>query len=194
MNQTLLKTNVSGVHSDAKRGPYITTFKGRKFYPFDPRFDDIDIDDICHALAQQCRFSGHTKEFYSVANHSVNVARFLETHNNSNECILSGLLHDASEAYLVDVPSPLKKLEQFYAYRSLERTVQNAITAKFGILEAHISVKRADEILLATEARDLMGNPDWCHNMPKLEMRIIPRNQKRVENEFMEIFTKYYKG
>ena len=85
-------------------GDWIQTMSGVIFYPLDPRPEEIRIEDIAHALSHQCRFAGHCREFYSVAEHSVRVSRELP-----QEFMLWGLLHDASEAYLVDLPRPIKR-------------------------------------------------------------------------------------
>src|ERR1017187_10636100 len=78
----------------------ITTFSGIHFWPLLPNPADIRIEDIAHALSNQCRFAGHAREFYSVAEHSVRVSQLCPP-----EDALWGLLHDASEAYLTDVPA-----------------------------------------------------------------------------------------
>jgi len=107
----------------------ITTFSGISFWPLLPNPDDIRIDDIAHALAHQCRFAGHTRLFYSVAEHSVRVSQLCRP-----EDALWGLLHDASEAYLSDVPAPLKELPEFEPYRAAERNLQGAVAQRFGLL------------------------------------------------------------
>jgi len=83
---------------------WIQTISGRKFPLAEPDPNQIDIEDIAHALSMLCRFNGHCTQFYSVAEHSMHVS-----HEISNDLALAGLLHDAAEAYLGDVPSPLKK-------------------------------------------------------------------------------------
>lgn len=93
-----------------RKGNWIQTYTGKKFYPLDPRPEDIDIADIAHALSLQCRYGGHCGTFYSVAEHSILVAQAVPRKD-----ALWGLLHDASEAYLVDVPRPIKgELGNYY--------------------------------------------------------------------------------
>jgi 5'-deoxynucleotidase YfbR-like HD superfamily hydrolase len=82
---------------------WIQTYQGGCFEPFNPHPDQIHIRDIAHALALTCRFTGHCLDFYSVAQHSVMVSQIV-----SHKHALAGLLHDASEAYLTDVASPIK--------------------------------------------------------------------------------------
>ena len=98
---------------------FIGTFSGLRFWPLDPNPEKILIADIAHALAHQCRFGGHASKFYSVAEHSVHVSKLCLP-----EHALWGLLHDASEAYLVDLPRPLKLLPEFAPYREAERRLQ----------------------------------------------------------------------
>ena len=59
-----------------RRGDWMQTHSGLRFYPLDPRPEDIRIEDIAHALPMICRFNGHCSRFYSVAEHSLNVAAF----------------------------------------------------------------------------------------------------------------------
>ena len=82
--------------TDERIGSWLQTYTGKKFYPFDPREEEVDILDIAHALSQLCRFGGHTKEFYSVAEHCVLVSMCCPS-----EVKLLGLLHDAAEAYQI---------------------------------------------------------------------------------------------
>lgn len=141
------------------RGNWMQTATGRKFYPSDPRAEDICIDDIAHALAHVCRFGGHTPAHYSVAQHSVFVSQVVEQLGGSAEEVRYGLLHDASEAYLGDVVWPLKRCPEMAGYRALEKRVEAAIEERFGLpAEMPAIVKHADLVLLATEKRDVMGH------------------------------------
>lgn len=136
---------------------WILTASGRHFDLADPQPDQIDIRDIAHALANEARFNGHTSRFYSVAQHSIAVS-YLTPPDNA----LDGLMHDASEAYLKDLPSPLKRM--LPDYRRIEQRVDAAIRARFDLPpQCSDAVKRADLIMLATERRDLMpiDDTDW---------------------------------
>jgi len=142
-------------------GDWIQTFHGVAFYPIDPRPDEILVEDIAHALSMQCRFTGHVRRFYSVAEHSVHVSQACYQAD-----ALWGLLHDASEAYLVDVASPVKRMEFMEPYRGVEGHLMRSIADRFGLnprWPEPDNVKRADKCLLAIEARDLMPTvwPDW---------------------------------
>ena len=168
--------------------PLIETRSGIGFWPLEPRAVDINIDDIAHALSQQCRFSGHTREHYSVAEHCVRVADVLEDWGCSTEVQLWGLLHDASEAYLVDIPSPLKCLPEFAPYREAEARLMAAVCERFGLpIVEPVEVRAADGVLLATEARDLMAfAPEHWTKLTHapLDERIVPWGSQQARRAF----------
>lgn len=138
--------------------PFIETYLGERFQPLAPQQSTIFIEDIAHALSNQCRFSGHTTEFYSVAEHSIRVMTLLADWGEDEDVQLWGLMHDASEAYLVDLPTPLKAHPTIGAgYSTAEKALMRAICARFSLPERMPeAVKVADAVMLATEARDLM--------------------------------------
>ena len=175
-----------GVH-ETSRGPYISTYSKKKFYPLDIRKSDLDIIDIAHALSNMCRFAGHVDKFFSVAEHSVRVSKIID-----KDLALAGLLHYASEAYLVDVPRPLKQLVDFGPYRKIEKKVQDTIYRKYNIhldIDDLDRIHIADNLQLAVEARDLMGNPYWCHVMGKAEGKITKTwAPEKAEKEFLKRF------
>lgn len=135
-------------------GDWIQTYSGEPFWPFDPRVDEIRLEDIAHALSNQCRFSGHTRQFYSVAQHSVLVS--LEVRR---DLARQALMHDASEAYLVDLPKPLKNHGVLgWEYRRCEERLMKVIAERFNLgWPLDPEVKRADLALLAAERWELMG-------------------------------------
>ena len=177
-------------------GGWIQTFTGRAVFPLDPREEDIDILDIAHALSLQCRFSGHVREFYSVAEHSVRVAKLVAdldgTFLPGASDALWALLHDASEAYLVDVPRPIKRAVGMEAYREAERGLQRVICRRFGLPEEEpVAVRLADQTLLSTEARDLMPPNEeywgqWRADFPPLERRIEPWSSYSAKLSFLQ--------
>ena len=145
---------------DAPRvGDWILTHAGVEFYPFDSRPSEIVIEDIAHALANTCRFTGHVKSFYSVAQHSVLVSCVVPP-----EHALWGLLHDASEAYLADVARPVKMHPTMDGYREAEKRIMAAVCERFDLpLVEPACVKDADTRMMVTEARDLMPpNAVWA--------------------------------
>lgn len=130
--------------------PIILTHSGINFNLLNPDLDLIDIEDIAHALAHLCRFTGHSKHFYSVAHHSILVSSLVPAEHR-----LEALLHDAAEAYIGDVSSPLKA--QLPGYREIEHRIEAAIRQRFG-LPAELSpyVKAADLQMLAAEKAQVM--------------------------------------
>jgi hypothetical protein len=136
---------------------WILTASGRKIALQELSAHDVYIDDIAAHLAKQCRFAGACRAFWSVAEHSVLVERILaHRYPDELELRLCGLLHDAPEYLLVDVPTPVKDIVGGL-YRPLERTVWWAIAERFGLPQRlPREVEHADRVALATEKRDLM--------------------------------------
>lgn len=190
LNNVPAKTNFlkgNGIkHGFDKTEAWIQTYSGRRFNPTKPNPDAIVIQDIAHSLSMQCRFTGHCREFYSVAQHSVLVSYICD-----NKDALWGLMHDASEAYLIDVPRPLKRSGKFQAYIDFETEMMKAICERFRLeVEEPKSVKHADSVLLATEARDLMGplHPDWINTNEPLPFKIDAWDNKKSKDMFMKRF------
>lgn len=163
---------------------WIQTRTGRQFFPLAPDPDEIEIEDIAHSLAFLCRFNGHCRDFYSVAEHCIRVSRLVSPEN-----ALWGLLHDASEAYLCDLPRPVKY--QLPTYREHEDRLQRVIAAKYALgWPEPADVKRADDALLATEKRDLMGPEpaSWELAAAPLPERIVPLPPARARAAFLARF------
>ena len=159
--------------------------------PINPDPDDITIDSIAHSLSNQCRFAGHTNKFYSVAEHSIHVSNSVP-----QEDALWGLLHDASEAYLVDFPSPLKYSIFGKSYRAVESHLMEVICEKFGLpYDMPESVVRADIALLGTEVRDLLNSgPEdelwgpWLTEPPISYSLSDPLNPEAAKRYFLGLF------
>lgn len=170
-----------------KTRTWIQTASGRAFDPFDPNPDDITIEDIAHHLANQGRFSGATKYFYSVAQHSIHVAAAVAgRYGGTAEEQRIALMHDTPEAYIVDLPRPIKHHPDMQAYRNIEVNVWNAIATKFNLPEEIPEiVKLADDAMLMTERRDLMAPPPfpWAteHQPPlAFEIECLPPREARM--------------
>lgn len=130
--------------------PYIETSSGKKVHFLEPDPDSIDINDIAYALSHIPRFNGHTSQFVSVAEHCWSGARYIE-----HGLKLQMLLHDAAEAYLCDIPKPLKDF--LPDYRKIEDGMMKAIAAKFGFDYPLSSiVKYYDLVLLSNDAHWLL--------------------------------------
>ena len=135
---------------------YISTVSGKQFHFGDHRrmVEAIDIVDIAHALGNLCRFTGHCRRFYSVAEHSVHVSRMMP-----DDLALVGLLHDATEAYCADLARPLKQLVP--DYRAVEDAIWQAVAEKFGLpVEMPAAIKTADMAMLKLEVDHLL--PPHC--------------------------------
>lgn len=146
---------------------WMQTHMGKKFYPLAPREEDIDIVDIAHALSLICRYNGHTKKFYSVAEHSV-----LMSELERCEFPLWALMHDAAEAYLCDIPQPIK--QYFPGYKEYENTLLAMIARKFDLGPYPASkIKEYDTMMLAIEKRDILAvNLPWERALPESEKNI----------------------
>jgi hypothetical protein len=163
---------------------WIQTYTGRQFFPLEPRAADIDVRDIAHSLSLQCRFNGHCRGFYSVAEHSVRVSHVLD-----GELRLWGLLHDAAEAYISDLPRPLKGTAP--GFRAAEDRLLAVIVGSYGLpWPMPAAVAHADEVLLATELRDLMAPPPepWPLAAPPLAETIVPVGPEEAERRFLARF------
>jgi uncharacterized protein len=148
-------------------GPYLQTVSGRWVNPFDPDPDQLDAGDIARALANQCRFGGHSRVFYSVAQHSVIVSELVEQRGGDAEDVFAALMHDASEAYLGDMPHPIKHRSSLgAAFKAAEDHLEAALRERFRIKADVPEIKRADRALLATERRAFSAE-GW--HWPELE-------------------------
>lgn len=148
---------------------YAISTKDGQFFDYNkPEDYRFDIEVIAHALSNICRYGGHSNRFYSVAEHSVLVSRVVPP-----ELALCGLLHDASEAFVGDMPSPLKAMCQ--SYRTIENRVQAAIANSFGLPypfppEVHL----ADKMLYKAEREQIAPIPDlvWHTDIPAADVEI----------------------
>lgn len=146
---------------------WIETYTGKKFYPLNPHPEDVDIIDIAHSLSMQCRFNGHSRVFYSVAEHSIIVAKELSGYSKLIQ--LYGLLHDAAEAYLCDLPRPLKN--QIKDYRPFETQVQEVIWKAFNLPSPTESDRKIlqdmDNCILGYEGIEIMRDVEgWTAKFP----------------------------
>jgi 5'-deoxynucleotidase YfbR-like HD superfamily hydrolase len=165
---------------------WIQTFSGRQFWPLNPRAEEVEIEDVAHALSNLCRYNGHTRRFYSVAQHSVLVSRIVPAAD-----ALWGLLHDAPEAYIADLSRPVKR--HMPGYRDVERRLMVAVAERFGLSWPEpASVKTADLIALRTERRDLMATPPipWLsdENVEPLDERVVAVGPEEAKAQFLARF------
>lgn len=136
---------------------YIQTYSGHRFWPLDPEPQDVRIEDVAHALSLQSRWTGHTSSFLSVAQHSVMVSFHCDPAD-----ALWGLLHDASEAYLIDLARPVKRDPRMTFYKEAEEKIMKAVAEHFGLaMPIPHSVHVADDRVLMAERRDLLAPMEW---------------------------------
>lgn len=176
------------IETNCLTGGWIQTFTGKKFYPLAPRIEHICIEDIAHALSMICRYGGHCREFYSVAQHSVMVSDWLP------ELKLEGLMHDASEAYLGDVTRPVKHSDAMKEYRQAEHHLEAMINAAFDLdatPETAAKVKEYDNRALFTERKFILTVQEinWSQSFEPFPVAyIVPMQPSQAEAMFLSRF------
>lgn len=168
-------------------GDWIQVYTGRPFWPLDPRPDEIDIEDIAHALSMKCRYGGHCLRFYSVAEHSVLVSRHVPAHD-----AFWGLMHDAAEAYLADIPRPVKR--DLRDWRVIEARVMDAVAARFGMAPSEpASVKHVDLAITSDERAAIMAEgPPWGGLPPPVGAAIRCLSPTEAKAAFLARFGELY--
>jgi uncharacterized protein len=166
--------------------PWLQTWTGKKFFPQNPRIDDILIEDIARGLAMNCRFAGQVITFFSVAEHSILCS---EVAPDNLKC--AALLHDASESYIADLGKHLKP--HLGGYREIEARLMAAIGERFGVTpEEFQAIKPIDERMLMTEAWALLpGGPlgsEWPDVRPFEEVTLLFLNPFEAEQLFLRRF------
>lgn len=174
---------------DETQNGCIQTYTGIHVYPLQPDPESINLKDIAHALSMLCRYNGHCREFYSVAQHSILVSKYVP-----ERYALQGLLHDSSEAYIADLVRPIKKY--FKDYLLIEEGLMEAVAHKFNLLWPFPDiVKKVDRRILVTEFRDIMSSQKI--NLPDFEPfkeKIIPMMPAEAEQAFLNRFNEINKG
>lgn len=171
-----------------RRGDWMQVRSGRQFWPLDARADEVDIGDIAHSLAMQCRYAGHCLRFYSVAEHSVLLARWVARMGATADVMLWALLHDASEAYLVDVPRPVKPF--LAGYKDSERRVMAAVCERFGLPpEMPAIVHEADTRIIGDERANMAQCVEpWASTGEPLGIRLEYWIPEQAEREFLATY------
>lgn len=172
---------------------WLETFTSQRWEIDSPETYRYTTVELAHSLARLCRYAGHTPHLYSVAQHSLAVYTALADteHARDRRLMLAALLHDASEAYLVDIPAPIKRLPGMQAYRELERRVQRAILSAFlpGDVERyidHVAITHADLAVLHREKLSILRSRlDWG-TLPAAAPESIWTNGKALDTAFVE--------
>ena len=175
------------VEKEGRKGDWIQLLSRKPFYPLDPRSAEIEIEEIAWSLSMQCRYTGHIKFFYSIAEHSVLIAKSVP-----REFALWGLLHDASEAYLHDVPKPLKAY--LPEYRQWEDQLQQCIAERFNLpWPIPAIVKDQDLNILQNERASVLNPPlkEWNYGGEAIPgLTIHGWSQQQAYAEFMILYEK----
>lgn len=176
----------------------ILTYTGRRFDLLRPSPGDIDIVDIAHALAHVCRWGGHCMHWYSVGQHSLWVSAYVEYERP--DLALHALLHDAAEAYIGDIVTPLKRtmsvgvtggglVSIFRAEARIEAAIAEALELRPLTEQERAIVRRGDAVALSTECRDLRGRQPWPGLPPPHPDRIEPiREPDSVRDAFIAAY------
>ena len=172
----------------------MNTFTGRIFDPLKMMKQDVCVEDIAHALSLVCRGGGHIRYFFSVAQHSMNCASEAAARGWSGRIVLACLLHDASEAYMSDVPRPFKKYLK--DYKKLEDRLLSLVYEKYlgsDITEAEARlVKQIDNDILAYDLFYLLD--EGCkEDLPEMKRPFSyeVRSFESVAQEYLELFQKW---
>lgn len=171
-------------------GNYMTTYTGKRFYPVDPRVEDFDLEDVLRGLSHENRGNGQTEVPYCVAQHCVLVSRILAFYGYSVRVQFIGLTHDVSEAYIKDIPSPLK--EWLPDYAAIEQRVQDLAYewAGLGVVteEEYEPVHWVDKALFPVEAKYVMPKANHAIDPLLRDFAIKPLTPEQARYEFKKLF------
>lgn len=163
----------------------LTTYTGKTFFAFDIHEEQIDIRDIAHALSFQCRFAGHSSVFYPIAQHCVYASWLVEEIFN-----LEALMHDSSETYLCDFPTPIK--EQLPSYKKIENNTMLAIANKYNFVYPEpFQVKEIDKQLFYWECFHLFPSMNIKKEDLTIELEFEVWDHKKAEENFLKYFEQY---
>ena len=178
---------------------WMQSFTGQYIEPRDIDPKNVRIEDVAHALSLKCRYQGHCSEFYSVADHCILGLRFVP-----DDLKLPFLLHELDEVFLPDVPRPIKDdiffrlpIGSMIPWHEIAQRQEAAILQGLGLFDYQAllhapAVKKADNLMLAWEARDLMGDPpkDWglTEPCPKGLLTLRPLTSRGAEVGFLDLY------
>lgn len=170
---------------------------GESFDVFDPDMAVVTPHRLARVLSHICRFNGHTPQFYSVAQHSVIVSKALWSEFRDYKLALEGLMHDAAEAFIADLPRPIKHADGFDSYRELDDNLTAMIFDYYGIeFPLDPRVKEADNRTLMTERRDLRmtGGALWPEAEPYDWFTISPLPSEEAAKTWLQTFELFANG
>lgn len=176
----------------ARPDAWIETYTGVRFSLSAPQPEDVCVEDVAHSLAYQCRYNGHIREFYSVAEHSCHVHDLLVREGHRDQVAFSGLMHDATEAYVGDLPAPLKSI--LPDYKRVEYLVWDAVTVAFGMqLTLPVRVRELDRLMVLAEKKRLKfdSDHDWGIDGDVPDVHIECWGPQEAKTQFALRFAKY---
>ena len=194
---TMVAEKIDPLPTDTKyqAAKFIETYTGRKFYPLFPERSAISVIDIAHALSQQCRYTGHVRDFYSVAQHSCLLADHAERKLKAPpiEC-LQILMHDAPEGYLVDIARPVK--QYMPEYRKWDHGINDVIRQWLHVDHLPIPAYQdeLDTRVIVDERAQLMSDSGnvWNHDkLDPLGIVIEPWMPRQAEHQFLIQYATY---
>lgn len=185
---------MDNINNSNKKTDFIRTYTGKDFYSLEPDMDSIDIYDIAHALSMLCRGNGQLKNFFSVGQHCVNCCIEAQARGYSDRLILACLLHDASEAYMSDVPRPLKNFMPEYR-EAEDKLIESVYTKYLGspLTDEEMSlVKQIDDDMLYFDLKNLL-NFDNLDEEPEMKTSFSQETEPFhvTEKKYLELFFKY---
>lgn len=168
---------------------FITTFTNKQYEFLNPKVDQVCIEDIAQALSMNCRYSGHVKSFYSVAEHSCIVSDKVLELTGDYQMAFDALLHDASEAYLTDIPRPIKPhLKNYFDIEALsEKCIQKAL----GCNPMNELIKHIDTNIIRDEAEQLfISTPSWAGDYELVNIKVASMPPEKAKLEFTHRYNK----
>jgi 5'-deoxynucleotidase YfbR-like HD superfamily hydrolase len=171
-----------------RKGDWIQVYTGKRFWVLDPRPEDVDIRDIAHALSLQCRYGGHARSFYSVAEHCVILARWVWETTGDRALAFAALMHDAAEAYLPDLARPTKHFMP--EYMQIERILEAVIFPVFNVANDNLAeIKQYDTRILMDERNALFDAPlTWGTECEPLGVELKHWSPAEAEMAFLAMY------
>jgi hypothetical protein len=170
---------------ERRRGDPIGTYTGGDFHPLDPDPAAIELADIANGLANTCRYAGQCQFYYSVGTHSIYVSKELADHGSTVQ--LYGLFHDAAEAYVSDVPRPIKR--EIETFELIEERILNTVWKRLGVSPPTTAewetVMDADDRLFHYESDTLLAEFE-PPRVPDLSYELTPCSPEAVRERFLD--------
>lgn len=172
-------------------GDWISTFSGGRWYPLDPRIEEVKIEDIAHSLSMLCRYNGHCKFFYSVAEHC-----WLLSYAVPDPYKLEALVHDGSEAYMSDIPRPFKYSDSMALFREIEDKNAEVVYNYVGLSYPESAiVKQYDKRIIRNEGEVLLPHCDWFNSLEKIpDIEIVGYEPQRMEQLYLDRYYELYES